>query len=263
MNENIMRQKYAAGEKLVGAFFNSGTEVSAEVLGQLGFDFIVIDAEHCQYDFSEVDKFIRAAECRNLIPIVRTADLSRNNILKMLDLGAMGLFIPFIKTADEVRQVVALAKYPPMGERGLGHAHKVGFGLDPIVNTGRPEDYLEWANANTLVIPQCETAEAVMNIDEILDVEGVAGIFIGPYDLSISMGMPCQFDNPRFQAAMQKVREACNRKNKMVFTMGMTLPDVKRRFEQGFDGVLATDTSFLIRAAKEYITDVRKLGNMQ
>ncbi|MBQ3078735.1 MAG: hypothetical protein IJC48_01875 [Clostridia bacterium] len=257
MNGNRMLEKYKKGEKLIGAFFNSGTVVSAEVLGQLGFDFIVIDAEHCQYDFADVEKFIRAAECRNLTPIVRTADFSRNNILKMLDLGAMGLFIPFIKTADEVRQAAALCKYPPMGERGLGHAHKVGYGLDPIVNTGRPEDYLEWANENTLLLPQCETAEAVANIEEILKVEGVAGIFIGPFDLSISMGIPCQFNHPRFIEAVDKVKTACNRAGKMVFTMGMTPADAEMRFSQGFDGVLATDTSFLIRAAREYIEGVK------
>ena len=260
MKANSMLQKFQGKQKLAGAFFNSGTVVSAEVLGQLGFDFIVIDAEHGQYDFATVEAFIRAAECRDLLPIVRTVDCSRNYILKLLDLGAMGLFIPFIKTAEEVRQVIRFAKYPPLGERGLGHAHKVGYGLDPIVNTGRPEDYLEWANDNTLIIPQCETAEAVANIEEILSVPGVAGIFIGPYDLSISLGIPCQFDNPRFQEAVLKVKDACNRAGKMVLTMGMTPEDAKVKFAMGFDGVLATDTSFLIRAAKSYITEIRKLS---
>jgi 4-hydroxy-2-oxoheptanedioate aldolase len=245
---------------MIGAFFDSGTVVSAEVLGQLGFDFIVIDSEHCQYDFAEVEAYIRAAECRNLLPIVRVVDCSRNYILKMLDLGAMGLFLPFIKTADDVRRVIQFGKYPPQGERGLGHAHKVGYGLDPIVNTGRQEDYLEWANENTLIIPQCETAEAVKNIEEILTVKGVAGIFIGPYDLSISMGIPLQFDNPKFIAAVRYVQESCNKAGRFVLTMGMTPEDAKQKFDAGFDGVLATDTSFLVRAAKSYIDSIKELG---
>jgi 4-hydroxy-2-oxoheptanedioate aldolase len=260
MKENTLLQKFSCKEKVIGVFFNSGTAVSAEVLGQLGFDFIVIDTEHCQYDFSDVERFIRAAECRGLLPIVRTVDCSRNYILKALDMGAMGLFLPFVKTADEVRQAILYAKYPPVGERGLGHAHKVGYGLDPIVNTGRAEDYLEWANENTLIIPQCETREAVENIEEILAVEGVAGIFIGPYDLSISMGMPCRFTNPKFIAAVESVKDACNRAGKMVFTMGMTPEDAKMKLGMGFDGVLATDTSFLIRAAREYMQGIRALG---
>jgi 4-hydroxy-2-oxoheptanedioate aldolase len=260
MNQNALLAKFQDKKKLVGAFFNSGTVVSAEILGQLGFDFIVIDTEHCQYDFAAVDAFIRAAECRGLLPIVRIVDCSRNYILKMLDLGAMGLFLPFIKTADEVRQAIKYAKYPPLGERGLGHAHKVGFGLEPIVNTGRAEDYLEWANDNTLVIPQCETIEAVGNIEDILAVPGVAGIFIGPYDLSISMGIPVQFDNPKFKEAVWHVKEACNKAGKMVLTMGMTPEDAKVKFDMGFDGVLATDTSFLTRAAKSYITGIRQQG---
>jgi 4-hydroxy-2-oxoheptanedioate aldolase len=259
MEKNKVLEKFKKGEKLVGFFFNSGTVVSLEVLGQLGFDFAVIDAEHCQYDFHQIEDFIRAAEYRGLLPIVRTVDCSRNYILKTLDLGAMGLFLPFIKTADEVRQAIGYAKYPPVGERGLGHGHKVAYGRDPIVLTGRTEDYLEWANENTLMIPQCETVQAVENIEEILAVEGVAGIFIGPYDLSISMGIPTQFNNPRFIDTVEHVRAACIKAGKFVLTMGMTPEDAKRRFDQGFSGVLATDTSFLTRAAQSYISDINAL----
>ena len=260
MQNNPLLTKYKNKEKMIGAFFNSGTVVSAEVLGGLGFDFIVIDAEHCQYDFGDIESFIRAAECRGLLPIVRTVDCSRNYILKMLDLGAMGLYLPFIKTADEVKKAVDFAKYPPLGQRGLGHAHKVGYGVDPIVNTGRPEDYLEWANENTLVFPQCETVEAVENIEEILAVDGVAGIFIGPFDLSISMGMPCQFGNEKFKEAVMHVKDACIKAGKMVFTMGMKPEDAKEKFEEGFDGVLATDTFFLKKAAGNYIEGIKALG---
>jgi 4-hydroxy-2-oxoheptanedioate aldolase len=260
MQVNPLLAKFENRKKMIGAFFNSGTVVSAEILGGLGFDFIVIDTEHCQYDFGAVEAFIRASECRNLVPIVRIVDCSRNYILKMLDLGAMGLYLPFIKTADEVRKAVALAKYPPVGQRGLGHGHKVGYGIDPIVNTGNPKDYLEWANANTLIFPQCETVEAVENIDEILAVDGVAGIFIGPFDLSIAMGIPCQFDNPTFNGAVRRVKDACNKAGKMVFTMGMTPEDAKQKFDMGFDGVLATDTSFLLRAAKSYLAGIQALG---
>ena len=259
MDKNTLLEKFRKGKKLLGFFFNSGTVVSLEVLGALGFDFAVIDAEHCQYDFHQIEQFIRAAECRGLLPIVRTVDCSRNYILKTLDMGAMGLFLPFIKTADEVRQAVGYAKYPPVGERGLGHAHKVGYGRDPIVLTGRAEDYLEWANENTLVIPQCETAEAAENIEEILAVKGVAGIFIGPYDLSISLGIPCQFDNPKFISTVERVRAACVKAGKFVLTMGMTPEAAKQKFDQGFSGVLATDTFFLTKAAQAYLDDIRKI----
>jgi len=259
MEKNPLLEKLKKGEKVAGFFFNSGTVVSLEVLGQLGFDFAVIDAEHCQYDFHQIEEFIRAAEYRGLLPIVRTVDCSRNYILKTLDLGAMGLFLPFIKTADEVRQAINYAKYPPVGERGLGHAHKVAYGRDPIVLTGRTEDYLEWANENTLVIPQCETVQAVENIEEILAVKGVAGIFIGPYDLSISMGIPTQFDHPKFKDTVERVRAACIEAGKFVLTMGMTPEDAQRKFDQGFSGVLATDTFFLTKAAKAYIDAINEL----
>jgi len=258
MENNKLLKKFKNAEKIVGFFFNSGTVVSLEVLGKLGFDFAVIDAEHCPYDFHQIEDFIRAAECSGLVPIVRTVDCSRNYILKTLDLGAVGLFLPFIKTADEVRQAISFAKYPPVGERGLGHGHKVAYGRDPIVLTGRAEDYLEWANENTLVIPQCETVQAVENIEEILAVKGVAGIFIGPYDLSISMGIPCQFDNPKFKDTVEHVRSACVKAGKFVLTMGMTPEDAKQKFDKGFSGVLATDTFFLTKAAQSYINDINE-----
>lgn len=257
MENNTLLEKLRAHQKPVGVFFNTGTPVSLEILGALGYDFAIIDAEHGQYDFQQLELFIRAAEWRHLVPIVRIADCSRNNILKALDMGAMGLFIPFIKTADEVRRVVSLAKYPPMGERGLGHAHKVGYGRDPIVLSSRPEDYFEWANENTLIIPQCETAEAVENIDEIVAVEGVCGIFIGPYDLSISLGIPCQFNHPKFNDAVEKVRAACVRAGKFSFILGANPEAAKMRFEQGFDGIIGpSDTAFLTQAEKEYIDGV-------
>ena len=260
MNGNFLIDKFKKKEKIIGAFFTTGTQVVAEVLGGVGFDFIVIDAEHCRYDLSDVELYIRAAESRGLTPFVRVVDCSRGNILKMLDLGAMGLFLPVIKTADEVKDALKLAKYPPVGERGLGHGHKAGYGVDPIANTGRPEDYLEWANANTLIIPQCETAEAVENIYDILSLEGVAGIFIGPFDLSISMGIPCQFDNPKFLAAVRRVRDACEKAGKMSLTVAMAPEASKQWFDMGFDGVLTQDTALFIKASQNYMSGIKALG---
>lgn len=260
MEKNPLLNKFEKGEKMVGSFFTTASVVTAEILGGLGYDFIVIDVEHGQHDFAAVESFIRAAECRNTVPIVRIVDASRNNILKMLDLGAMGLFLPFIKTADEVRQAVQFAKYPPVGERGLGHGHKVGYGIDPIVNTGRPEDYLEWANDNTLLIPQCETVEAVKNIEEIVAIDEVAGIFIGPFDLSISMGIPSQFGNPEFTAAVERVREVCNKAGKMIFTVDGTVEGAERKLRSGFDGILTSDTPLFMNAAKSYIDSIRALS---
>lgn len=260
MENNKLLEKLRNRQKPVGVFFNTGSPVSLEVLGALGYDFAIIDAEHGQYDFQQIELFIRAAECRGLVPIVRIAECSRNNILKALDMGAMGLFLPFIKTAEEVRRAVSLAKYPPQGERGLGHAHKVAYGRDPIVLSGRPEDYFEWANENTLIIPQCETAEAVENIEEIVAVEGVAGIFIGPYDLSISLGIPCQFTHPKFAAAVDRVQKACAKAGKYSFILGADPETAKQRFAQGFDGIIGpSDTAFLAQAEKAYLDGINAI----
>jgi 2-keto-3-deoxy-L-rhamnonate aldolase RhmA len=260
MEKNSLLSKFEKGEKMIGSFFTTASVVTAEIMGGLGYDFIVIDVEHGQHDFQTVESFIRAAECRNVVPIVRIVDTSRNYILKMLDLGAMGLFLPFIKTTNEVKQAVNYAKYPPVGERGLGYGHKVGYGVDPIVNTGRLEDYLEWANENTLLIPQCETVEAVKNIEEIVAINEVTGIFIGPFDLSISMGIPGQFDNPEFVETVERVKVVCNKARKMIFTVDGTVEGAVQKLRNGFDGILTSDTPLFMNAAKSYINNIRALN---
>lgn len=261
MENNTLLEKLKKGEKPVGVFFNTGTPVSLELLGEFGYDFVFIDAEHGQYDLQQIELFIRACEARHLCPIVRIVEPTRNYILKCLDMGAMGLLIPYIKTADQVRAAVALAKYPPFGERGLGHAHKVAYGRDPIV-LGAPEAYLNWANENTIIIPQCETKEAVENIDEICAVPGVAGIFIGPFDLSIALGVPCQFDNPIFTAAVDKVQKACKKAGVFSMILGANPTIAKQRFDQGFDAIVGpSDTAFLMAAEKEYVDGVNAIKN--
>ena len=257
MENNKLLEKLKNKERPVGVFFNTGSVASLEILGSLGYDFAIIDAEHGQYDYQQIELFIRAAESRGLTPVVRVPECSRAYILRVLDMGAMGLFLPFIKTADEVRNAVNLAKYPPIGERGYGHAHKVAYGQDPIVLAPGPEDYFNWANENTLVIPQCETADAVENIREILAVEGVCGVFIGPYDLSISLGVPCQFDHPKFVEAVENVRQACAEAGKFSFILGGTPGAARMRFQQGFDSIIGpSDIAFLTQAEKAYIDGV-------
>jgi len=257
MESNKLLTKFRNGEKVIGAFFKLGSDVSIDILGALGFDFIVIDSEHHPYDFGDINAFIKAAEVRGIVPIVRIVDNSRNYILKPLDMGAMGLFIPYVNTADDVRQAVMYSKFPPIGDRGLGYCHKACFSLDPIVAKDPPEAYLEWANENTLLFPQCETASAVENIEEIVQIPGVAGIFIGPADLSVSMGIPKQYDHPDFIKASTHVKDVCNKYGKIIYDIALTPEAALGKFAEGYDGVLTTDTAFLTAGAKAYINGIK------
>jgi 4-hydroxy-2-oxoheptanedioate aldolase len=177
----------------------------------------------------------------------------------MLDIGAMGLLIPFIKTVDEIRDVVGYGKYPPTGERGCGFGRKSGYGMESLA-AGNIEDYFKWANENQLLIPQCETVECLECIEDVAAIDGVDGIFIGPFDLSVSMGIPKQFTNPKFTAALERVLKACKAANKFCFTLGMTPEDCRKRFEQGFDGTLTGDTTFLISGVSQYLSGLKAIG---
>jgi len=258
MQNNPLMTKFKNGEKVVGAFFKTGSDASIDILAALGFDFIVIDSEHHPYDLNDINLFIKAAESKGIVPIVRIVDISRNYILKPLDMGAMGLFIPYVNTADDVRQAVLHCKYPPIGDRGLGYCHKTSFALDPIVSQSPASAYLEWANENTLLFPQCETLAAVENIEEIVQVPGVAGIFIGPADLSVSMGIPKQYDHPDFVKAITHVKEVCNKHGKIIYDIALNPATALSKFEEGYDGVLATDTGFLVAGAKAFINGIKE-----
>lgn len=254
---NPVREKMARGEKVIGAFYTLGCMPAVEILAGLGLDFIMIDTEHGPFDVDTAWKLAVACENRGMTPFVRVKDYNRNSVLKMLDIGAMGLLIPFIKTVDQVKELVSYGKYKPVGDRGFGGGRMVNYFVDPVV--GKVTDYFEWANRETLLIPQCETVEALEAIEEITAIEGVDGIFVGPFDLSVAMGIPQQFDNPVFLAAVDRVLAACKKNGKFCWTLGMTAEETKKKLAMGFDGILTFDTAFLISGAKEYLKAVREV----
>ena len=252
---NTMRTKMQKGEKVIGAFSNLGCTAAIECLGLAGLDFVIIDTEHGTSDVESVLPMILAAERWNITPLVRVKDASRSSILKMLDIGAMGLVVPFIKTIDEVKQIVEYGKYAPLGQRGFGQARKSGFATFP--ESSGPVDFFEACNRETLLIPQCETAEALGCIEEITALEGVDGIFLGPFDLSIAMGIPVQFDHPEFVAAVEKTVQACKTAGKFCITLGVNSSATQANFARGFDGVATSDISFLLGGAQQYLKDCK------
>ena len=258
MKNNPLYEKMRRGEKVLGAFFNLGSVPAVEVLAQSGLDFIMFDSEHGPCDVESMSAFVIASEARDITPIIRVKDGQRNSVLKMLDIGAMGVLVPFIKTVDEVRQLVSYGKYRPVGDRGYGMTRKNCYCLDPI--TKRAEDYFEWANRETMIIPQCETKEALECIEEIAAVKGVDGIFVGPFDLSVSMGIPTQFQNPVFQDALRRVLKACRDNGKFCWILALTPEDAINKLNMGFDGALGMDSMFLINDARRYVDTIRGAG---
>lgn len=254
--ENILKERINNGVKTIGTFFEMGSSEAVECLGYTGLDYIIIDTEHGPFDVESTMNFVRAAELKNLTPLVRVKDISRPSVLKNLDVGAMGLVVPCVETIEEVEKLVEWSKYYPLGKRGFFNARKTGYGQEEFSKD--VIEYFSISNRETLLIPQCETKGCLDNIEEIAGIEGVYGIFIGPYDLSIGLGIPAQFDNPTFTSAVARILKACKDNNKFSFIFTGDPAMVNEYFDQGFDSVaLGTDISFYISSIKGVVEDIR------
>lgn len=235
MIKNNLRDKLDRGEKVVGTFFQSGNGLIMDAVGLSGMDYVIIDLEHSPMEIETAVDLFRAAEAKDLTPIVRVKEISRSSILKHIDAGARGLIVPNVHSVSDVEKLVEWSKYKPVGDRGMAMGRGADFGL------GTDSDiYKHWEtmNKNTLLIPMCETKGALDNIETIAAMDGVDGIFIGPCDLSISLDKPGQFGDPVVEAAFKRVVKACHDNSKfcLIFAPNAPLAD-KFANEIGFDGV--------------------------
>ena len=224
-----------------------------EMLGKLGFDWVLIDGEHGTLSPESMELMIMAAEASGLTPIVRPASSSPEAILHALDRGALGIQVPHVNTAGEARRVVQAARYHPLGSRGLAagtRAGNYGFGL-------ALSDYAQQANRETLVCIQLEEVEALRNLDEILQVDGVDVFFIGPSDLSQSMGYPGRTDAPEVQAAMTAAFAAIAAAGRVPGSAG-NAQAVKSYLDQGCLYVYTHLTRLLASGSAEFMRAVGK-----
>ena len=181
----------------------------AEVIGAIGYDVVWLDLEHRDFGIDTVDGMSRACRLAGIDLMVRIEKSGYHSPMQALEFGANGLMIPHIRSAEEAHQWVEWCRFPPLGKRGLdGAGADSRYGLDPIL------PYIEHANRETFLAFQIEDKEAVDQIDSIAAVPGYDLLFVGPGDLSLSYGVPMQFDHPLLQEAMAKVNEACNRHGK-------------------------------------------------
>jgi len=254
--KNLLKEKIKKGEKAVGTFFELGSSTAVECLKHTGLDFFIIDTEHGPFDIESSMEFIRTAELGTVTPLARIKEISRPAVLKMLDIGAKGIIVPCVESPEQVKSLVEWAKYHPVGKRGFFMARPAGYGFESFA--GNVEEYFKICNEETLLIPQCETSGCLENIEKIVNIDGVDGIFIGPYDLSIGMGKPAQFDAPEFIAAVGRVLKACNAAGKLSFIYTGSNTMAKQYLAQGFDAVAANmDASVFINAYKSLVMEIK------
>lgn len=247
--KNRFLDKFRSGEPSVGTFFEMGGPAVGEMIALTELDYFVIDGEHGPYDVLQAADIIRAAEgAGTAAPFVRVKDSQRNSILRMLDVGAKGLIIPQVQSVDEVRRIVEYGKYYPVGSRGFAPTRNSLYGCSDDAK-GSVQEYFDRCNTSQLLIPQCETMGCLEAIEEIAAVDGVDGIFVGPYDLSVAMGAPAQFDRPEFAAALKRVLEAVQRAGKFCIIYADTEDAAVKRFDEGFDSVALSMDCILYRRA--------------
>jgi len=198
MRTNKMKAKIVAGEPAFGVSVMIPSPQVVEMVGHLGFDWVLIDCEHGTISLETVELMVMAAEATGITPIARPWINRPDAILRLMDRGVMGVQVPHVNCAADARRAVEAVKYHPLGTRGMAAGTRPAqYGLGPTAT-----EYVEWVNRETLVCVQLEEAAALENIDEILAVEGVDVFFVGPSDLSQSMGYPGRKEVPEVQAAI-------------------------------------------------------------
>ena len=246
--KNPVREKMLSGVRTLGSFFELGSSTAAECLGLSGLDYMIIDTEHGAFDPLSALDFIRSAKLYGVTPFARVQEISRPAILKLLDAGAMGLIVPCVNSVQDAADIVSYGKYAPMGGRGVAGSAGTGYWYEDYAQHGL-ESYFEVSNRETMLIPQCETLGCLEHIEEIAAMEGVDGIFVGPFDLSTAMGIPGQFDAPEFQQALRHIQCVCADAGKPSLIYAASEEAAKADFAMGYDSVaLGMDSVMLIEA---------------
>lgn len=258
---NRFLEKTKAGKFTVGTFFEMGHAAVGEVIGQTNLDYFIIDCEHGPYDIESTGDVIRAAEGISggkVTPFARSKDSGRASILKLLDIGAKGIIIPNVQSLEEAKKIVEYGKYFPVGERGVAVSRSVQYGLGDETNHGT-KAWFEECNEKELLIPQCETAGCLNQIEEIMALEGIDGIFVGPYDLSSSLGIPSEFDNPRFLDALKRIIKAVKAAGKFAIIYVDDEKTAAERFALGYDSVtIQLDATVYYRALNRMVEEVHE-----
>lgn len=230
-----------------GTWISSSSIVAVDALKGLDFDWFVIDTEHAPINPETLAAMVALLADGGPRPLARVGNLDPYLVKQVLDAGAHGILVPLVNTEDQARSAVSFAKYPPDGVRGAAAAAASRYGTELAT-------YLRAANADTLVGVQIETREALEHVEAIASVEGLDLVFVGPQDLTLSLGLLDDRANPRVVDAMRRVVEAAERHDKIPGTLVVNAQEKARAVELGFRFVaLASDVRFLLQGARDYL----------
>lgn len=241
-----------AGNTMLGAFLSTGQAINAELVATAGFDYVIIDLEHGMGSERDVLPQLQALGAAGTSAIVRVESHERQRVHRVLDVGAHGVMFPRVDTAEQARACVAAMRYQPEGERGVAVLVRAsGYGQSFTA-------YRDGQRESLLTVLQIETEEAVKNVDEIAAVPGADALYVGPMDLSTSLGVFRRYDDPKFVAAVERVAEAAKRHGRI---LGILLPqpvDIGKYRDMGFALITSgTDTLFLLNGARQTLQTLK------
>lgn len=252
-----LRRKLAADEPTYGLWVTLESASITEMAVALGLDWVVIDAEHGHLDWREILDHIRAAVRSRTVALVRLAELNAGLIKRALDIGADGVVIPWIETAEELARAVAYAHYPPRGRRGIGGERATCWGRC------LPQHVAE-AEANVLVVPIVESVRAAENIEQICQVPGVELVQLGPADFSSTAGFPGQWEGPGVAQQLLAIKETVRRHGKHCGVVATDADDLLSRRAQGFRFLgVGLDAGLLVRSISAVIAAVGRVPTIQ
>ena len=253
MIENYLKKTLNEGKIVFGPFMKFTDPAVVEIMGFAGFDFVIIDAEHGPISIQDAQNMIRAAETANITPIIRVSSNDEALILRALDIGAQGIEIPQINSKSQAIKAVRSVKYAPQGERGVCRYVRAAnySSMDRF-------KYFKSANEETMIIAHIEGVEGINNLDEILSVPGIDVIFIGPYDLSQSLGIPGEVNNPLVMGKMKEVVLKCKESKVAAGTFADDIKTAKSWISLGVQYMaFSVDVGILYNVIKDIINKLK------
>ncbi len=262
MRNNTLKEKLLTGQTAIGPFMKLTDPATVEIAAHAGFDFVIIDMEHGPITFETAQHLIRAAELTGITPVVRVTENDSGLVLRALDIGAAAVEVPQVASADDARRAATAARFHPEGSRGMcRYVRAARYSALPR------EAYFSRANNEVLVVIHIEGLDGIERLDEILEVEGIDVVFIGPYDLSQACGVPGQVNHARVQAEMEKAVNRARACGKAVGTFVESVDDVRRWRSAGVQylaysvdvGILFGAYSDIVRRAEEALPAISEL----
>lgn len=250
--ERSLKQRLKSGDRTVGAFLQTMSPVAAEILAASGFDWLIVDLEHAPGDFANLQAQVQAMNGSGVVPFARAPWNDMVAIKRILDTGVTGVLVPYVNDRAEAQAAVAATKYPPWGVRGVaGSPRAAGYGRNTRA-------YLAAANAETIVVVAVETTQAVENLDEILAVDGVDGVFIGPMDLASSMGYLGDPSQPAVTEVIARIEQKVLASGRFLGTVATSAEQARGCFEKGYCWLVTLQDGAALRQAGDAAVAFRR-----